>query len=479
MSDRPRAFKFMDGFSPEHKTAFENAAEHQSLRKGEWLFRRGEPSGDVYLLRTGSLEVLDTRSTPEVVLAVLGPGDSVGEMAFVDDSPRSADVRASGSAEVLRWGSDDMRSLLHRYPSFGAEFFETAARIASFRLRRLTESAVAGAVTRRGAPALAGLGRARETAAAIAERAKSSLVGVDSRLRQTPGDRLAATRLVATLDEVQQDITSALLEHGAREERAMLDDLLSRELHPYLVRSTLAERCIGRPPGSAGTADILAHVLTNRATGDGTMGEIIDRWLLDRPTFAALRSFHTPTVETLQRVLPTDRHRDILILNAASGHLIAQMVTALGQPPSILSVVDQSREFLALMQERVGDRGDVTVKTYQENHAQFALGKARNTYPAQDAVVVHGLLEYLPERLAVSLLIACRQLLRPARGVVLASAMAPSDDMGLLELLLDWPTVRRSEEALRNVFTAAGLHPSAPANVIAPGVMLMGNVASP
>ena len=62
--------------------------EVQRLSAGEYLLRRGQRGGDMYLVESGRLEVVDIRQSPEVVLDVLGVGRVVGEMAFVDGSAR-------------------------------------------------------------------------------------------------------------------------------------------------------------------------------------------------------------------------------------------------------------------------------------------------------------------------------------------------------------------------------------------------------
>jgi hypothetical protein len=71
-------------------------------------------------------------------------------------------------------------------------------------------------------------------------------------------------------------------------------------------------------------------------------------------------------------------------------------------------------------------------------------------------VLAHGLFEYLPDRLAISLFRALGGLVGP-RGTVIIAALSPSADHALLDRLLSWPTVRRSAEATRALAVAAGL----------------------
>jgi hypothetical protein len=132
-------------------------------------------------------------------------------------------------------------------------------------------------------------------------------------------------------------------------------------------------------------------------------------------------------------------------------------VAALGHPPTVLTVMDQSRDALALVDVGLVDRPKgCEVATIQENLVSFAMGRGRMDLPRQDGIVLHGLLEYLPERIAVALLEACRSLLSDD-GVVVLATLAPSPDRSLLDRLLHWPTIRREDTSVRGLLHAAGL----------------------
>jgi len=470
--------EFLESFDEEHREIFLGAADTMQLDRGDYLMRRGEPGGDVFLLMTGTLEVVDTRSSPEVILAVLGDGTMVGEMGFVDSSPRSADVRASASAEILRWGRDDLRNLLNRRPSLAANFYEKVAKVASARVRTLTEGAVSGTFTKAEGMNQAGLARVNDEARSLSENTKARFLQVETALRADPYDEEAIKGVWSLLDRLEGALHELFSMHPEPEAQEIAAKVLCGELHPYLVRSSLAERCIRRPQGVTGTAEILAHVLVNTAGGDGQLGEILDRWLLDRPTLASIRAFREPCVDLVARLLPQHRNRRVLLINAGTGSLVAGLTDQLAHPPTILTVVDQSRDALAFLDAGLTSRPrGVTLETIQENLPQFAMGRSRHTFQPQDAIIVHGLLEYMPERIAVSLLTACNHLLTPD-GVVVCSAFNFSEDMVLLDRLLTWPTIRRSPEALVNILTAAGLEHVEGVELEGPGMLVASRVPS-
>ena len=71
-----------------------------TLAPGEVLFSEGDAGDRAYVVRSGRVEISRRFGSAEVVIAIDGPGVIVGEMALIDDSPRSATVRALDPTEL-------------------------------------------------------------------------------------------------------------------------------------------------------------------------------------------------------------------------------------------------------------------------------------------------------------------------------------------------------------------------------------------
>jgi serine phosphatase RsbU (regulator of sigma subunit) len=93
----------------------------------------GEPGDCVYVLVTGSVEILKALDTPEErSFGLLGPGDILGEMSLLDpDQPRSASVRCRSAVEALVITREDFDELLAEHPGLSLDLL----RIQSQRLR--------------------------------------------------------------------------------------------------------------------------------------------------------------------------------------------------------------------------------------------------------------------------------------------------------------------------------------------------------
>jgi CRP/FNR family transcriptional regulator, cyclic AMP receptor protein len=77
------------------------AGQIKELKKGELLFKEGDPSDAMFVIKKGRIAITKSKGSGEVELAELGPGEMLGEMAFFDSKPRSAGARAKQDAIVI------------------------------------------------------------------------------------------------------------------------------------------------------------------------------------------------------------------------------------------------------------------------------------------------------------------------------------------------------------------------------------------
>lgn len=98
----------LQGLDPADLASLAELVEHRRLEAGATVFREGERSRALYLIASGTIEIVVAQPDDgtEHVLAELGPGSECGEMAFLDGSPRSATARATRACELLELDHD-------------------------------------------------------------------------------------------------------------------------------------------------------------------------------------------------------------------------------------------------------------------------------------------------------------------------------------------------------------------------------------
>jgi CRP-like cAMP-binding protein len=115
-------------------------AAEESHPLGTILFRAGDPGDKLYLILEGKVRISrDVPGLGEEALAVIGEGDYFGEMALVDDAPRSADARVHERCKVLVIDKDEMQHLLFLHKEIAYEILWNVVRTLAARLRETNE----------------------------------------------------------------------------------------------------------------------------------------------------------------------------------------------------------------------------------------------------------------------------------------------------------------------------------------------------
>jgi CRP-like cAMP-binding protein len=96
--------------------AIANAIVEQSYAPGQEIVREGDTGVGAFIIRSGRCEVMQKRGSDQVRLGELGPGDFFGEMALLDEFPRSATVRAIEPTTCLGLTRWHFRGILESHP---------------------------------------------------------------------------------------------------------------------------------------------------------------------------------------------------------------------------------------------------------------------------------------------------------------------------------------------------------------------------
>lgn len=98
------------------------------------VFHHGDPGGLLYIISKGRVKITHSTSEgQEAMLAIVGAGDFFGELALLDDSPRSATAEALEPTETLTLHREDFMRYIQDNPDFALQVLQTMAR----RIRRL------------------------------------------------------------------------------------------------------------------------------------------------------------------------------------------------------------------------------------------------------------------------------------------------------------------------------------------------------
>ena len=110
---------------------FLHARNTQTLEPGTVLFREGDPVGPMFVVLEGSARVIVAGHVVEMA----GPGTLLGEIALIDELPRTATIVAIERCRVLPIGRPEFDLLVREKPEFARHVMKVLVQ----RLRRMNE----------------------------------------------------------------------------------------------------------------------------------------------------------------------------------------------------------------------------------------------------------------------------------------------------------------------------------------------------
>jgi len=87
----------------------------------EILFCEHEPGEELYIIQKGKIKITKIVDNNEVLLAVLKPGDIFGEMAILENKPRSASAISFGESELLTVSKGNFGIMVQKNPQLGTK----------------------------------------------------------------------------------------------------------------------------------------------------------------------------------------------------------------------------------------------------------------------------------------------------------------------------------------------------------------------
>ncbi|WP_437925119.1 cyclic nucleotide-binding domain-containing protein [Sorangium sp. So ce291] len=419
----------------------------------------GSEPDTIFVVLEGVFE-LRIQALGDQVLARLGPGELIGEMALLAGEPASATVVAYEGALMLRLARKDVEARLEADPRFAARLYKAFALLAARRLKQRVAELGGTSSSGSGARAVAAdWDRLSEALSAFKQR----LAGVESGALSTGREVDEATvravvvqflELIGLLNELTGD--------GSRHPPAVRDELgrhAQTELLPYILLGHLFERMHAKPRGYAGDYLTIHQMYENRPLGVGRLGPIMDRCILEVPTIVAVRNRRGLLAREISWELQAHPDRSVQVTSLACGPAqeLFDLYEELKDPSRLRSTgidIDfQALAFVAERRDRAGLRKCMRLE--QSNLVYLALGRETLTLPPQDLIYSIGLIDYFDDKLAVLVMNYAYQLLAPGGRLILGNFHPRNIGKALADHVLDWKLVHRTEADMDRLYSAS------------------------
>jgi CRP-like cAMP-binding protein len=117
------------GLPEEQLRALAGRFRHIRLDKDEVLFKKGDVGDSLYMIAAGELKIVTQDAKGgELIINRCGPGETIGEMSLLDQSPRSAGVVALQPADVFQLDREAFVRMLDQRPDLGLSVIQSISK---------------------------------------------------------------------------------------------------------------------------------------------------------------------------------------------------------------------------------------------------------------------------------------------------------------------------------------------------------------
>jgi CRP/FNR family cyclic AMP-dependent transcriptional regulator len=126
--------------TPDEMDVLISISKEKKIKKNEIIFKEGDVGDAFYLIILGSVRISTmVPGVGEEALTILKEGEYFGEMALIDDAPRSASAIANDDTRLLLIEKDDFRKLLAKDTGIAYKLLWVFTKTLSARLRKTDE----------------------------------------------------------------------------------------------------------------------------------------------------------------------------------------------------------------------------------------------------------------------------------------------------------------------------------------------------
>lgn len=134
-----KSVPLFEGLNQSEFKEIEKIIHHRQYAKGETIFQEEEPGMGMYIIKSGKVKITTKVNDTEKELALLGEYDLFGELALLDESPRSATATAIDKTELIAIFRPDFFDLINRNTHLGLKVVLKLAQMIGMRLRIANE----------------------------------------------------------------------------------------------------------------------------------------------------------------------------------------------------------------------------------------------------------------------------------------------------------------------------------------------------
>lgn len=416
----------------------------------------GQPVLSLMIVIEGVLEVFLPSGKREQI-AVLGPGEVIGDMTLLEDRPPSVSVKCKETTHLLVLPHSVLRARFSEDPAFAGRFFEGMAKTLSQRLRQTNSRLAAVKFNEQD---LSSAGGAWKRVVEAVSQVKKRFVEIDTKMRQKTGQMPEefGREVVGEVQDffrlLHQEIGDGSSENSQVKEE--IGAYVHKEILPLILLTGTAERMYSKPRGYAGDYFTIAMIYGNKPTGSGRIGPLIDQCILECAPSRAVRNRKALMSEEIRKTVENSSGRKAEVTSLACGpatELFDAFEKIKDRTTLKANLLDIDLQALAYVSEKRDQaRLQSQMRLLNDNLIYLALGRTRTDIRNQDLIYSIGLIDYFNDKIVVKLMDLIHSMLRPGGRVILGNFHPRNECKAMMDYILDWKLIHRSEEDMDRLY---------------------------
>ncbi len=130
-----KSWPIFRGLQDEEIEIITRDCDERNYKAGEVILKEGALPVELFVVLEGECEVRSHFRGQEIPIAKIGPTEVFGEVGFVDEFPRSANVIAIKPTRVLILKKPDFQKIINANPALGVKLYRNLAYILARRIR--------------------------------------------------------------------------------------------------------------------------------------------------------------------------------------------------------------------------------------------------------------------------------------------------------------------------------------------------------
>jgi len=432
-------------------------SDELQLQCGDLIIEEGSIPSALCIVQSGVAKVTN-RINHEDIISMIGPGELLGEISFIDGRPASASVTAVEDMTVLSIPRVSLEERITGDSSFASRFYLASSSVMAERLRKYIASAE---------PKQADDATGSNEVNDFWNKSRDALRQFKDLLQEA--DNLAikhggnipediSTVIREKFDALLRYINEQIGDASSIEKhnRERIGAQLQRELLPYVLLTDSAERWYSKPRGYAGDFLAIEHMYQNKESGKGRIGALIDRCFLDSPPVKAARNRRGLLKREIQKVLDARGNEVAHVASMACGPAeeIFDVFRELDDPSNLMvNVIDIDLQALAFVVDRRDQlRLQSRIIPHNANLIHLAIGKQKLNIEPQDLIYSIGLIDYFEDKFVVRLMNYGYKILKPGGKMILGNFHPRNPSKAFMDYILDWKLIHRTEEDMNRLY---------------------------